>query len=87
MGSVNVDLRLLKASVEWVGWGGMHSHFFVQPNYSVEVVLWLCYVVVGVVTIVLHSGSKWDTYFLCFFFCQETRLVWIIRLREKIRYQ
>ena len=51
MGSVNVDLRLLKASVEWVGWGGMNSHFFVQPNYSVEVVLWLCYVVVGVVTI------------------------------------
>ena len=41
MGSVNVDLRLLKASVEWVGWGGMNSHLFVQPNYSVEVVLWL----------------------------------------------
>ena len=30
------------------GWSGLHSHFRVQPNYSVEVVL--CYVVVGVVT-------------------------------------
>ena len=27
---------------------GLHSHFFVQPNYCVEVVL--CCVVVGVVT-------------------------------------
>ena len=33
-----------------VGWG---AHFHVQPNYSVEVVLWLCCVVVGVVTIIL----------------------------------
>ena len=32
-----------------MGWG-LHSHFFVQPNYSVEVVL-RC-VVVGVVTII-----------------------------------
>ena len=30
------------------GWGGVQSHFHVQPNYSVEVVL--CCVVVGVVT-------------------------------------
>ena len=29
-------------------WGVVHSHFRVQPNYSVEVVL--CCVVVGVVT-------------------------------------
>ena len=28
-------------------WGGLHS----QPNDSVEVVLWFCCVVVGVVTI------------------------------------
>ena len=30
--------------------GGVHSHFHVQPNNSVEVVLLLCCVVVGVVT-------------------------------------
>ena len=34
-----------------VVWGAMHIHFRVKPNYSVEVVLWLCCVVVGVVTI------------------------------------
>ena len=34
-------------SVQW--WGGVHSHFRVQPNYSAEVVL--CCVVVVVVTI------------------------------------
>ena len=49
--SINVNLRLLKAAVEflwwWVGWV-VQSHFCVQPNYSVEVVL--CCVVVGVVT-------------------------------------
>ena len=58
MVSINVNLRLLKAKVEfllggvgWGGvwWGGVHSHFHVQPNYSVEDVL--CCVVVGVVTI------------------------------------
>ena len=39
-----------EADVEflWGGWG-LQSHFHVQPNYSVEVVL--CCVVVGVVTI------------------------------------
>ena len=45
--SINVNLRLLKATVEFL-WGGGHSHFHVQPNYSVEAVL--CCVVVGVVT-------------------------------------
>ena len=34
-----------------VGWGRVNSHFCVQPDYSVEVVLWLCCAVVGVVTI------------------------------------
>ena len=34
-----------------MGLGGVHSHFCVQANCSVEVVLWLCCVVVGVVTI------------------------------------
>ena len=29
----------------------MHSYFRVQPNYSVEVVLWFCCVVIGVVKI------------------------------------
>ena len=32
-------------------WGGIHFHFHVQSNNSVEVVLWLCCVVVGVVTV------------------------------------
>ena len=43
---MNVVLRLTEAGVEFVWWwGGMgwwlglHSHFHVQPNYSVEVVL------------------------------------------------
>ena len=44
------------AAVElgWWWWYGvlctMHIHFRVKPNYSVEVVLWFCCVVVGVVT-------------------------------------
>ena len=39
----------------WVLGGvcSLHSHFHVQPNYSVEVVLWLCCVVIGVVTTTL----------------------------------
>ena len=66
MWSINVNLRLLRATDEFawrgglawavvgcggVGWmgGGVHSHFRIQPNYSVEVVF--CCVVVGVVTI------------------------------------
>ena len=46
---MNVVLRLKEAAVEflWVGWG-LQSHFCVQPNNCVEVVL-RC-VVVGVVT-------------------------------------
>ena len=53
---MNVVLRLMEAAVEFVWWGGvvglwwgLHSHFFVQPNISVEVVLHC--VVIGVVTI------------------------------------
>ena len=53
---MNVVLRLTEAAVEFlwwvVGWWGLQSHFRVQPNHCVEVVL-RC-VVVGVVTI-LHS--------------------------------
>ena len=57
---MNVNLRLKKAAAEFVWWGGvewwwwwgLHSPFLVQPNYSVEVVLWLCCVVVGVVSII-----------------------------------
>ena len=33
------------------GWWGFQSHFRVQPNYSVEVVLRWVVVVVGVVTL------------------------------------
>ena len=48
---MNVVLRIMEfmfsSCGEVVGWG-LHSHFCVQPNYSVEVVL--CCVVVGVVT-------------------------------------
>ena len=41
---MNVNLRPLKATVEFLwggggGWWGLQSHFHVQPNYSVEVVL------------------------------------------------
>ena len=39
-----------------VGWWGLHSHFGVQPNYSVEVVL-RCGVI-GVVTILKHSTRR-----------------------------
>ena len=56
---MNVVLRLTEAAVEflwWVGWGvgwvggwGLQSHFRVQPNNCVEVLLH-CFVV-GVVTI------------------------------------
>ena len=53
---MNVVLRLSEAAVEslwwWVGGGvgiGLHIHFRVQPNYSVEVVLHC--IVVGVVPI------------------------------------
>ena len=33
-----------------MGWGGLYNLFHVQPNYCVEVVLWLRWVVVVVVT-------------------------------------
>ena len=57
---INVNLRLMEATQlsffsggwRW-GWCGMYSHFHVQPNYSVEVML--CCVVVGVVTITFLS--------------------------------
>ena len=48
---MNVVLRLMDTADEFVWWGGgggVQSHFHVQPNYSVEVVLFC--VVVGVVT-------------------------------------
>ena len=44
--SININLTLLMATVEFVWWG--HSNFRVQPNYSVEVML--CCLVIGVVT-------------------------------------
>ena len=46
---MNVVLRLTGVAVEFLWWGvvgwGLHSHFHVQPNNCVEVVL--CCVVVG----------------------------------------
>ena len=48
---------LLRATVDfvWLGGGGVCTviHFHIQPNYNVEVVLWLCCVVVRVVKIVI----------------------------------
>ena len=55
MRSINVNLRLVKATVEfvWLGGWGLPSNFRVQPNCSAEVEVVLCCVVVGVVTIEL----------------------------------
>ena len=37
---MNLVWRVMEATVEFVWWWwGLHSHFHVQPNYSVEVVL------------------------------------------------
>ena len=36
----------------------MHSHFHVQPNYCVEAVLWLCCIVIGVVTIIDYDEAN-----------------------------
>ena len=64
---MNVVLRLMKAAVEfvwlggWVGWWGLESHFPVQPNYSVEVLLSLCCVFVGFVTKVITNS--WEHQF------------------------
>ena len=43
--SIKVNLRLLKARVEFLWWVGgvvLQSHFDVKPNYSVEVVFCCC---------------------------------------------
>ena len=62
MSSLNVVLRASEDAVEfvwWVGWvggWGMQSHFRVQPNHCVEVVL---RVVVGVVTISIQIELNW----------------------------
>ena len=45
------DLRLPLSLCGGVGGWAMHSHFHVQPNCSVNVVLWLRCVGFGVVTI------------------------------------
>ena len=65
-----------------MGWGGLHSHFHVQPNYSVEAVLWLWWVVVGVVAITLTKiymkvqyYSSWVTRFMdSFAFIQKVSI-------------
>ena len=58
---MNVVLRLTEAAVEFLWWWGLQSHFYVQPNNCVEVVL-RC-VVVGVETI-LDSFSDNERYFV-----------------------
>ena len=54
---------VMEAAVEFLWWvlggGGVQSHFHVQPNYSVEVVLWLCSVVVGIVTKRERERESW----------------------------
>ena len=37
-----------------VGWGGLHNYFHGPTNCSVEVVFWLCCVIVGVGTTILN---------------------------------
>ena len=40
--SIDVNLRLLKATTEFLWWWGcLHSHCYVQPNYRVEIMLGL----------------------------------------------
>ena len=54
---MNVVLRLTEAGVEFVWWG-LHSHFCVQPNYIVEIVL-RCVVVT---CYVMHSRLRvWNS--------------------------
>ena len=52
------DFVVVKAIVEFLGcvWWGLRSLFYAQPNYDIEVMLWLCYVMVGVVTISLNAS-------------------------------
>ena len=53
------DFVVVKAIVEFLGcvWWGLRSLFYAQPNYHIEVMLWLCYVMVGVVTISLNAST------------------------------
>ena len=68
--SIYVILKLLKATIEFLWWVGVHSHFCVQHSYSVEVVL--CFVVIGVVTSQSLSYSDMGTLITC---CQESFLI------------
>ena len=64
---------VMEAAVEflwWVvggvvgGWGGLQSHFPVQPNNCVEFVL--CFIVVGAVTIFTDTNFFTNTNFTLF---------------------
>ena len=67
---MNVFLRLMEAAVKFVWWwgpSGVHSHFHVQPNYSVEVVLrcvvlltitFQCYSIACFFMVLLFYGEK-----------------------------
>ena len=58
-----VTLYLVEAPVKFLWWVGVgvHSHFHVQPNHSVDVVLWFCCVLVGVVTINIKRSVQLPT--------------------------
>ena len=78
----------------WAGWWwGFHSHFRVQPNYSVEVVL--CCVVVGVGTIENTSPIRTLMYYvfvslkilscqICFYASSSTTYLFIYNQRAVI---
>ena len=64
MWPINVHQRLLKATFEFLWWVvggifGLHRHFRDQPNNSVEVVFWLCCVVVWVVTKIIIVEKRY----------------------------
>ena len=56
----------------------MHIHFCVQPYFSVEVVLWMCCVVIGVVTMKAISFND-------FFFKQEHQSFLILSIWVNIQ--
>ena len=64
----------------WGGWGGMQSHFCVNPNCSVEVVLFC--VVVGVVTIRAQIN------FISSVFAQYKLMFWkICKMSKKVNVE
>ena len=55
---MNVVLRLLKATVEFLWWSGVCTVIFMSnPTTVLRLCCWLFFVVVGVVTIVFWSKT------------------------------